>query len=182
MVAPARTLSWTLLSGGMAPLVQVPAGTMTRPPPAWFAALMAAAKAAVLLAPPLLAPNAAMLNVRFGLLTSLVAATIACASGQGRSLGANLKPAPAARGAAGPAPPRGGTGPGLGRGWSGARWVERGGRPLRGWPHIGAPSAAPCRAGSGPSAPAAPGACPCRAPGGGPGSRTPAPRSPRARA
>src|SRR2546430_9281095 len=101
MVAPAPTLSSTLLSRWMAPLVQVPAGTMTRPPPAWFAALMAAAKAAVLSAPPLLAPNAVMLNVRFGMLTCLVAATIACASGQGRSLGATLKPAPAAWGAAG---------------------------------------------------------------------------------
>src|SRR2546421_8656681 len=101
MVAPAPTLSSTLLSRWMAPLVQVPAGTMTRPPPAWFAALMAAAKAAVLAARPLLAPNAVMLNVRLGMLTCLVAATIACASGQGRSLGATLKPGPAAWGAAG---------------------------------------------------------------------------------
>src|SRR2546429_4565431 len=53
IVAPAATLRFTLSSSSMAPVSHLPAGTVTRPPPAALHALTALANAAVLSVVPL---------------------------------------------------------------------------------------------------------------------------------
>src|SRR5690242_20234038 len=84
-VAPADTWRFTLLSRAIAPVRYVPGGTLTMPPPALLAAVMAALNAAVLsVEPSFFAPYLVTSKTVLGKVGTFVAATIVFASGHGR--------------------------------------------------------------------------------------------------
>src|SRR6266511_4334104 len=102
MVAPAARLRLTLLSSSIFPVIQVPAGTVTRPPLAAAQAAIALAEAAVLSGPPDRAPKLVIGKSRAGKVGGTIRPRMAGTWSHGSAGGAAAGPAAGPRPAAGP--------------------------------------------------------------------------------